>query len=79
MCQNVTLLPFLYKVILSFNLVLLTFASMNIKPHIPQEFADFCYLRSIDLMPKPLSEFHGRGLDIEECRKLYKQGLLFLC
>lgn len=50
---------------------------MNTKPNIPDEFADFYYLRSIDLMPEQLGENYPYDMNIEQCRSMYKQGLLF--
>lgn len=43
---------------------------------IPSEYADMYYIRSLDLVPKKLSE-SPFTLTIDECRTLYKKGLLF--
>lgn len=44
--------------------------------NIPAEFADYYYLRSIDLFPERLGDHHLH-MGINQCREFYKRGLLF--
>lgn len=44
--------------------------------YIPAEFADFYYLRDIDLFPERLGEY-PHHLSLDQCRSFYNHGWLF--
>lgn len=46
------------------------------KNNVPEEFADFYYLRELDLYPERLGDL-PYYMGIEQCREFYKQGWLF--
>lgn len=50
--------------------------NQSIKTNVPDAYADFYYLRDVDLKPKRLGDYPF-GLSLEQCRKLYAQGWLF--
>lgn len=47
-----------------------------VQNNIPAEFADFYYLREIDLFPERLGDY-PHLLGVEQCRKFYNLGWLF--
>lgn len=51
-------------------------STMKKKTHVPKEFASLYYLRGLDLMPEPFRNY-PHEMDIEQCRRLYRQGWLF--